>query len=96
MKMPDEIKKIDMLQSTVSQLGKTLCGNENAKLHECLRAAGQLKSRLAHAERERDAALDALHDVCSFCKGHCLEISGCYPPDCEHCMIKNYRPENTK
>ena len=56
----------------------------------------KFESRLAQAERERDAALQALHDICSFCKGHCLEISGGYLPDCEHCMIKNYSPENAK
>ena len=79
------------------QLSKALCGKENAALGELLQAASQLKSRLAQVERERDAALDTLHDICGFCKGHCLEISGGYlPPDCKHCMIKNYRPENTK
>ena len=55
------------------------------------------ESHLAQVERERDAALDTLHDICSFCKGRCLEISGGYlPPDCKRCMIKNYSPKNTK
>jgi len=85
----DALAYIQQLEDAVKFYGDTnqLLDNRIAKL----------ESRLAQAERERDAALDTLHDICSFCKGRCLEISGGYlPPDCKHCMIKNYRPENTK
>lgn len=66
-------------------------------VEDMARENNRLNERLAQAERERDAALNAIHDVCSFCKGHCLEISGGYNlPECERCMLKNYRPENTE
>lgn len=59
---------ITQLESTVSQVSKALCGKENATLEEILQAASQVKSRLAQAERERDAAVEFLKKVgCEFC-----------------------------
>ena len=65
----DALAYIQQLESTVSQVIKALCGKENATLDEILQAANQLKSRLAQAERERDAAVEFLKKVgCEFCK----------------------------
>ena len=55
-------QKLGKLQSIISQLGKALCNKQNASFDEILQAANQLKSRLAQAERERDAAVADLKD----------------------------------
>ena len=51
------------LLSSMDQLSKALCGKENATFDELLQAANQLKSSLAQAEREREAAV---HDLTAF------------------------------
>ena len=64
------LEYIQQLESTYSQVSKDLCGNENATLDELLKAADQLKNRLAQVERERDAAVHDLYanDKCIVCK----------------------------
>ena len=94
MKTPEEIKKglnacTDGVCDICPYKGKGNCGDDC--MIDALRLIQQLESRLAQAERERDAAVDVLHDVCSFCKGHALEVSGGCVPDCERCMLKSYR-----
>lgn len=86
----DDLAYIQWLESTYSQVSKALCGKENATLDEVLQSVDQLKSRLAQVERERDAALNALRDVCGFCKSRGFQTV------CEICLIKDYRPQNTK
>ena len=88
MKTPDGIK---------NELKKYASGEEWDVSKECAKLCKRafayikkLESRLAQAERERDAALQTIRDVCAFCKG-----KG-FPTDCERCMLSNYRPENTK
>ena len=81
MKTPDELSKglgdlqrklesIEQLESTVSQVSKALCGKENATLEEILQEVNQVKSRLAQAERERDAAVEDARNgtMCDTCK----------------------------
>lgn len=71
---------ITQLESTVSQVSKALCGKENATLEEILQAASQVKSRLAQAERERDAAVDSLRGECFECVWHesmCDKCASC-------------------
>lgn len=74
-----KIETFDQLESTVSQVSKALCGKENATLDELLHAADQFKSRLAQAERERDALM---HDVskcrrCETCAKKRIPIHKC-------------------
>lgn len=56
-------KSQEQLESTYSQVKKSLCGKENVSWVEVLEAADQLKSRLAQAERERETAV---HDCSRF------------------------------
>jgi hypothetical protein len=73
------------LLSSMDQLSKALCGKENATFDELLQAANQLKSRLAQAERERDAALSEWkrtkmdsEGMCWTCKhGFITDIGSC-------------------
>ena len=94
---------IQQLESTVSQVSKALCGKENATLDELLQAVDQLKSRLAQAEMERDAAVRDLNCnwKCAICKKFTRPVDKC--PHYRECglsyMFWEWRgpcPENTK
>lgn len=61
-------KNQEQLETTYSQVKKALCGKENVSWVEVLEAAEQLKSRLAQAERERDAAVRAISDAKHYIK----------------------------
>lgn len=92
---------ITQLESTVSQVSKALCGKENATLEEILQAASQVKSRLAQAERERDAAIAdlKLYAGCKVCKHGDFKFTS----ECMDCSYDNNNwqwrgvcPKNTK
>ena len=76
-------KNQEQLESTYSQVKKALCGKENVSWVEVLEAADQLKSRLAQAERERDAAVADLSDRCLYCKNAARKLE---EPPCADCM----------
>ena len=63
----DALAYIIQLESTYNQVSKALCGKENANLEEVLQADSQVKSRLAKAEKERDAAVESIHGQCEEC-----------------------------
>ena len=97
MKTPEEIKS--GLSACMTDGGCTVCPYHSmgsgakcipAMSSDAFAYVQELESHLAQANRERDAAVDAIHDVCSFCKGNG------FPTDCERCMLSKYRPENTK
>ena len=95
----------EQLESTYSQVKKSLCGKENVSWVEVLEAANQLKSRLAQVERERDAAVRDLQKI-SFCED-CKHLGKSKKQNpCRECQ-ENYKekpnwqwrgvcPENTK
>lgn len=59
---------IQTLESTYSQVSKSLVGKKNATLEELLQAVDQLKTNIAQVERERDAAVrDCARFPCSTC-----------------------------
>ena len=99
--MRDALAYIQQLESTVSQVSKALCGKENATLDEILQAANQVKSRLAQAERERDAAIAdlKLYAGCKVCKHGDFKFTS----ECMDCSYDNNNwqwrgvcPKNTK
>ena len=63
-------EKTKQLETSYSQVSKSLCGKENATLEEILQEVDQVKSRLAQAERERDAAVEDLAVIkfCALCE----------------------------
>ena len=85
-------KNQEQLESTYSQVKKALCGKENVSWVEVLEAADQLKSRLAQAEREKQALLhDMKHvapvEICEAC-AHSKSESKCEENDfnCDKCQ----------
>lgn len=110
MKTPDEIKitKLEKrnhyLEACYKKVSKALCGNENKHINAVLVAVNQLKTRLAQAERERDAAVHDLmyvapYDACYACK-HTFagtEDTACVDcPDLEHFEWRGVFEENSK
>lgn len=77
----DALAYIQQLETNYSQVSKALCGKENAAPDELLQAVDQLKSRLAQAERERDAALYDLREAdqyeCTHCKNNGTTDDAC-------------------
>ena len=103
----DALAYIQQLESTVSQVSKALCGKDNATFDELLKAADQLKYRLAQAERERDAAVRDISIFCNtpeVCKHYhtCQTVKedtfhGCFGPvDCADYEYRGPCTENTK
>ena len=91
----------EQLESTYSQVKKSLCGKENVSWIEVLEAVDQLKSRLAQVERERDAAVAdlKLYAGCKVCKHGDFKFTS----ECMDCSYDNNNwqwrgvcPENTK
>lgn len=85
-----------------SKVKKALCGTTNATLSEVLQTVDQLKSRLAQAERERDAAVNDLNFVksCWVCENK-RSIKGEPCNSCDlawrnHFKWRGVCPENTK
>lgn len=95
-------KSQEQLESTYSQVKKSLCGKENASWVEVLEAANQLKTRLAQAERERDAAInDCGRFPCRTCmyEGHAAVCYICHGVPGGGRVNYEWRgpcPENTK
>ena len=100
----DALTYIQQLETNYSQVSKALCGKENSTLDEVLQAVDQLKSRLAQAERERDAAVQDVWKSCEYCKHSYMnnsDVDIC--PHAEYCSPTNDKwewrgvfPENTK
>ena len=82
----DGKKIIQKLESIYGHVKKALCGKENATPDELLKAADQLKSRLAQAERERDAAIKDLSDNCRKCRFINEELEN---SPCKDCFQRN-------
>ena len=78
-------------RTSYSQVSKALCGKENATFDELFEAANQLKSRLAQAERERNAAVCDLKELsheaslCNYC-GRFDEGYTPMPPHCKYAL----------
>ena len=75
----ESLISIRQFESTYGQVSKALCGKENATLDELLQAVDQLKSRLAQAERKRDAAIRDLNCnwKCAICKKFTRPVTKC-------------------
>lgn len=80
----DTLAYINKLESTYGQVSKALCGKENATLDKVLKAVDQLKSRLAQAERERDAAIHDIWGDCCYCDHNSLTDPRCIER-CKRC-----------
>lgn len=92
---------IQTLESTYSQVSKSLVGEKNATLEELLQAVDQLKTNIAQVEREREAAIAdlKLYAGCKVCKHGDFK----FPKECMDCgdetnywLWRGICEENTK
>ena len=94
-------KSQEQLESTYSQVKKTLCGKENVSWVEVLEAADQLKSRLAQAERDAKEMADNLDcAACAWCEYFDSDYANEACKECrtynEGFKLRGACPENTK